>query len=248
MTRDHPVNMDILLVEDDPSIGAFLQSALNREPGYCLHWERTLKDAWKTYEKYQISNGYPFTLLLLDLGLPDGDGQTLIRRLRAQRGEQPLIMVISARGNEIDKVQALDEGADDYLTKPFSIGELLARLRAHLRKKPPGMVEENAQWVIGELELDDFAHSVRKKGVPVDLTPKEYQLLHLLAINQGRVLSYRTILATIWGSHSVEQKHYVRLYIKRLREKIEDDPEIPQYLLTEKGIGYRLVDQDKATD
>ena len=144
----------------------------------------------------------------------------------------------------MDKVQALDEGADDYLTKPFTIGELFARLRAHLRKKPVGVLEDNPRcWVIGELEIDDPTHCVRKKGKVIDLTPKEYELLHLLAINQGRVLSYRVILTSIWGIHSMEQKHYVRLYIKRLREKIEDDPEAPQYLLTEKGFGYRLVDQ-----
>ncbi|MBU2792209.1 MULTISPECIES: response regulator transcription factor [Acidithiobacillus] len=244
MPNNHKENIDILLVEDDPGIGAFLQSAMDREPGYCLHWERTLRDAWKAYEKYQLQQGHCFALLLLDLGLPDGDGQSMIRRLRTQSGEQPLIVVISARGHEMDKVQALDEGADDYLTKPFTIGELFARLRAHLRKKPVGVLEDNPRcWVIGELEIDDPTHCVRKKGKVIDLTPKEYELLHLLAINQGRVLSYRIILTSIWGIHSMEQKHYVRLYIKRLREKIEDDPEAPQYLLTEKGFGYRLVDQ-----
>ena len=244
MTTIHESDMDILLVEDDPSIGGFLQAAMDREPGYRLHWETTLKDAWRACEKRQIQDGRPFAMVLLDLGLPDGDGQGLIRRLRDHGGEQALIIVISARGGEADKVQALDSGADDYLTKPFTIGELLARLRAHLRRRPVGSSAESSHWVIGVLELDDLTHTLRKGGVPIPMTPKEYQLLHLFVMNQGRVLSHRRILSAVWGEHSADQAHYVRLYIKRLREKIEDDPGIPQYLLTEKGVGYRFADPE----
>ena len=242
MTTIHEGDMDILLVEDDPSIGGFLQAAMDREPGYRLHWATTLKDAWKAWEKRQIQEGRPFALILLDLALPDGDGQGLIHRLRDHGGEQALIIVISARGSEADKVLALDGGADDYLTKPFTIGELFARLRAHLRRRPAGSSAESSHWVIGVLELDDLTHTVRKGGVPIPMTPKEYQLFHLFVMNQGRILSYRRILGAVWGEHSSDQAHYVRLYIKRLREKIEDDPGMPQYLVTEKGIGYRFGD------
>ena len=244
MMTMHEEDLDILLVEDDPSIGEFLQAAMDREPGYALSWETTLKEAWKAWEKRQTWEGRPFTFILLDLGLPDGDGQDLIRRLRAHGGEQSLIIVISARGNEADKVRALDNGADDYLTKPFTIGELLARLRAHLRRRSVDRSTESPHRVIGALTLDDFTHTVRKKGVPIPMTPKEYQLLHLLVMNQGRVLSHRRILHAVWGEHSGDQAHYVRLYIKRLREKIEDDPGMPQYLTTEKGVGYRLDDPE----
>jgi two-component system KDP operon response regulator KdpE len=240
VTNIHEGDLDILLVEDDPSIGGFLQAAMDREPGYRLYWETTLKDAWRAWEKRQIQEGRPFALVLLDLGLPDGDGQGLIRRLRDHGGEQALIIVISARGGEADKVQALDSGADDYLTKPFTIGELLARLRAHLRRRPVGSSAESSHWVIGVLELDDLTHTLRKGGVPIPMTPKEYQLFHLFVMNQGRILSYRRILGAVWGEHSSDQAHYVRLYIKRLREKIEDDPGMPQYLVTEKGVGYRF--------
>ena len=244
MTNLHEGDLDILLVEDDPSIGGFLQAAMDREPGYHLYWETTLKDAWKAWEKRQIQEGRPFALVLLDLGLPDGDGQGLIRRLRDHGGEQALIIVISARGNEADKIQALDSGADDYLTKPFTIGELLARLRAHLRRRPVGSSAKSSRWVIGVLELDDLTHTVRKGGVPIPMTPKEYQLFYLFVMNQGRILSYRRILSAVWGEHSGDQAHYVRLYIKRLREKIEDDPGMPQYLVTEKGVGYRFGDPE----
>ena len=244
MTTIHEGDMDILLVEDDPSIGGFLQAAMDREPGYRLHWATTLKDAWKAWEKRQIQEGRPFALILLDLALPDGDGQGLIHRLRDHGGEQTLIIVISARGSEADKVLALDGGADDYLTKPFTIGELFARLRAHLRRRPAGSSAESSHWVIGVLELDDLTHTVRKGGVPVPMTPKEYQLFHFFVMNQGRVLSHRRILSAVWGEHSADQAHYVRLYIKRLREKIEDDPGVPQYLMTEKGVGYRFADSE----
>ncbi|MCE5394658.1 MAG: response regulator transcription factor [Acidithiobacillus sp.] len=233
--------LPILLVEDDPSIGEFLQAALAREPRYELHWEKSLKGAYKAWEKQITKAGGPFALILLDLGLPDGDGQELILRLRNGGKEQTLIMVLSARGSEIDKVRALDSGADDYLTKPFTIGELLARLRAHFRRRPLDLPEATPM-TIGSLELDDLGHTVRKDGVSIALTPKEYQLLRLFVLNQGRILSYQSILRAIWGEHSDEQAHYVRLYVKRLREKIEDDPGVPQYLITEKGIGYRLRD------
>ena len=240
MMTAHEGDLDILLVEDDPSIGGFLQAAMDREPGYRLHWVTTLKHAWKAWEKRQIQEGRPYPLILLDLGLPDGDGQGLIHRIRGQEGEQAFIVVISARGSEADKVQALDSGADDYLTKPFTIGELLARLRAHLRRRPAGSSVESSHWAIGALELDDLTHTVRKDGVTIPMTPKEYQLFHLFVMNQGRTLSYRRILNAVWGEHSGGQAHYVRLYIKRLREKIEDDPGMPQYLVTEKGVGYRF--------
>lgn len=235
-------DLDVLLVEDDAGIGEFLQAALNREPGYNLYWETTLKDAWQTCEKRQIRGKQPFALILLDLGLPDGDGQRMIQKLRVHEGEQALIIIISARVSEADKIQALDSGADDYLTKPFTIGELLARLRAHLRRRPVDSSAECSHWVIGALELDDLAHTVCKNGVPISMTPKEYQLFHLFVMNQGRVLSYQRILSAVWGEHSSDQAHYVRLYIKRLREKIEDDPGMPQYLITEKGVGYRFGD------
>ena len=194
MTNIHEGDLDILLVEDDPSIGGFLQTAMDREPGYRLFWETTLKDARRAWEKRQIQEGRPFALVLLDLGLPDGDGQGLIRRLRDHGGEQALIIVISARGGEADKVQALDSGADDYLTKPFTIGELLARLRAHLRRRPVGSSAESSHWVIGVLELDDLTHTLRKGGVPIPMTPKEYQLFHLFVDSNQGSKSYNDVV------------------------------------------------------
>ncbi len=241
MNNTQKGNLPILLVEDDPSIGEFLQAALDRELGYRLHWEKSLKGAYKAWEKQKVQEEGPFALILLDLGLSDGDGQELIHRLRNVAKEHVLIIVLSARGSEVDKVRALDSGADDYLTKPFTIGELLARLRAHFRRRPVDLLEATP-LTIGLLELDDLTHTVRKDGVSIALTPKEYQLLRLFVLNQGRILSYQSILSAVWGEHSDEQAHYVRLYVKRLREKIEDDPGMPQYLITEKGVGYRLGD------
>ena len=217
----HEEDLDLLLVEDDPSIGEFLQAAMDREPGYALSWETTLKEAWKAWEKRQIQEGRPFALILLDLGLPDGDGQGLIHRVRDHGGEQALIIIISARGSEADKVLALDSGADDYLTKPFTIGELFARLRAHLRRRQPANASaESSHWVVGALALDDLTHTLHKSGVPIPMTPKEYQLLHFFVMNQGRVLSHRRILSAVWGEHSSDQAHYVTLIPRWSKAKI----------------------------
>lgn len=231
--------VEILIIEDDQGIGNFLQTALRHEPQYQAQHTATLRDAWREMEKRQLHGGEPFAVILLDLGLPDGNGQDFITRVRARYADGPLIIVLSARNNEADKIQALDAGADDYLAKPFTIGELLARLRAHLRRRGSAEPAEKI-WRVGGLEIDDSAHTVKKNGDEVALTPTEYRLLCLLAEHRGSVLSHRKILSSIWGDNNREQAHYVRIYVKRLREKLEDDPAAPEYIRTEQGTGYRL--------
>lgn len=156
--------VEILIVEDDQGIGYFLQTALRHEPQYQAQHTGTLRDAWREMEKRRLHGGDPFAVILLDLGLPDGNGQDFITRVRARYADGPLIIVLSARNNEADKIQALDAGADDYLAKPFTIGELLARLRAHLRRRGSTEPAERI-WRVGGLEIDDSAHTVKKMAM-----------------------------------------------------------------------------------
>ncbi|WP_281076954.1 winged helix-turn-helix domain-containing protein, partial [Variovorax paradoxus] len=177
----------------------------------------------------------------VDLGLPDGDGVSLIRDVRGWSAVP--IIVLSARSDEADKIAALDAGADDYLTKPFGTGELLARVRANLRRPRAASSEEvpEALFRFGEIELDRAARIVRRAGAEVHLTPTEYRLLSVLAANAGRVLTQRQLLREVWGPSHTDQSHYLRIYMGHLRQKLEDDPAQPRHLLTETAVGYRLV-------
>jgi two-component system KDP operon response regulator KdpE len=181
-------------------------------------------------------------LLVLDLGLPDGDGVSLIRDVRGWSAVP--IIVLSARTDEADKIAALDAGADDYLTKPFGTGELLARVRANLRRPRTanGGEEPDPVFRFGEVEVDRTARLVRRAGVEVHLTPTEYRLLSVLIANAGRVITQRQLLREVWGPSHGEQSHYLRIYMGHLRQKLETDPAQPRHLLTETAVGYRLVE------
>jgi two-component system KDP operon response regulator KdpE len=178
--------------------------------------------------------------VLLDLGLPDRDGLAVARELR-EWSPVPII-VLSARGRESDKVEALDLGADDYLTKPFGVNELLARIRVALRHAASRGSPPAPTITVGPLTIDLARHEVTVRGTAVRLTPIEYRLLVLLAKNAGRVLTHRQILNEVWGPTSGEQKHYLRVYMTHLRRKLEEDPARPQLLLNEPGVGYRMRD------
>lgn len=182
---------------------------------------------------------------MLDLGLPDGDGVELIRDVRGWSAVP--IIVLSARTDEIDKIAALDAGADDYLTKPFGTGELLARVRANLRRPRAatgnGLAQEAAEplFHFGDVEVDRSARLVRKAGVEVHLTPTEYRMLMVLVANAGRVITQKQLLREVWGPMRSDQSHYLRIYMGHLRQKLEADPAQPRHLLTESGVGYRLA-------
>jgi len=218
-----------LLVEDEPQIRRFVRTALEAE-GWIVQETETMRQGL-----IDAGTRKP-DLLILDLGLPDGNGVTLIRELRGW-SSLPVI-VLSARMGESDKIEALDAGADDYLTKPFGVGELLARARAALRRRhhPPGGV-----FRFGDVEVDTEGRSVKRKGQDVHLTPVEFRLLSVLIANAGKVLTHRHILREVWGPAGVEHHHYVRVYMGHLRQKLEDDAAQPRYLLTETAVGYRLV-------
>ncbi|MDM0015601.1 two-component system response regulator KdpE [Variovorax sp. J22P168] len=221
-----------IVIEDEPQIRRFVRGALEAE-GWQVHEAANLRDGLAAAGTRQPD------LLVLDLGLPDGDGVTLIRDVRGWSGVP--IIVLSARSDESDKIAALDAGADDYLTKPFGTGELLARVRANLRRPRAGSGEPEAVFRFGQVELDRAARVVRRAGAEVHLTPTEYRLLSVLAANPGRVLTQRQLLREVWGPSQAGQSHYLRIYMGHLRQKLEADPAQPRHLLTETAVGYRLV-------
>jgi two-component system KDP operon response regulator KdpE len=178
-------------------------------------------------------------VVILDLGLPDGDGVDFIRDLRTWSAVP--VVVLSARVDETDKIEALDAGADDYLTKPFGVGELLARVRAVLRRRVGVGPKDGPLFRFGDVEVDQERRLVRKNKEEVHLTPIEYRLLSVMIANLGRVLTHRQILREVWGPSYVDQGHYVRIHMAHLRQKLEDDPAQPKHLVTETAIGYRLV-------
>jgi len=226
---------NLLLVEDDPQIQRFLATALSAH-SYVLEIAST------GHEGLQLAATRQPDILIVDLGLPDMSGLDVIRRAR-EWYVRP-ILVLSARDKETDKVAALDLGADDYLTKPFGIGELLARLRVaerHLSER--STTSDGARIEIGGLAIDLAAHRVQRNGADIHLTPIEYQLLTTLARHRGKVMTHRQLLREVWGSAHVESPQYLRIYMRALRRKIEADPARPQLLLTEVGVGYRLVDE-----
>jgi two-component system KDP operon response regulator KdpE len=222
----------VLVVEDELPVRRFLRAAL------AGHGYRVV-EAGSVAETEQLAPGHNPDVFLLDLGLPDGDGVALTRRLR--EWSRAPIVVVSARGREEDKVNALDAGADDYLTKPFGVNELLARLRVALRH---AQASDEADTVVeaGPLRVDLARREVTVGGAEVRLTPTEYRVLALLARHAGKVLTHRQILREVWGPNATEA-HYVRVQVAELRKKLEADPARPRLLVTEPGVGYRLRDR-----
>lgn len=224
----------VLVIEDDPQITRFLATALDAH-GYALHVAANGRDGLREAALRQPD------IVIVDLGLPDMSGLDVIARLR-EWFTRP-ILVLSARSREADKVGALDLGADDYLTKPFGIGELLARLRVAERHRAKSeTAEADARIEAGDLVVDLAAHRVLRSGADVHLTPIEYRLLAALARHRGKVLTHRQLLTEVWGAAHVESPHYLRIYLRALRHKIEADPARPKHLLTEVGVGYRFAD------
>ena len=225
-----PASETILVVDDEPQIQRFLRPALTAA-GFAV--EPAL-DGTEALRRFKAS---PPALILLDLGLPDMDGKAVISAVRASSAVP--IVVLSARDREEEKVEALDLGADDYVTKPFGIAELMARLRAALRH---GIVADGGTTLFsaGPLTVDTLAHRVTLAGEALKLTPKEYDLLHFLARHAGRVLTHQHILKAVWGPAHVEDGQYLRVFVRRLRQKIETDPSDPRLIRTEPGVGYRL--------
>ena len=234
MSYNMPERVRVLVVDDEPQIRRFLRVSLDAQ-GYKMseaaHGEAALTMA---------ASEQP-DLIILDLGLPDLDGQEVIRRLR-EWTDVPII-VLSVREREGEKVAALDQGADDYVTKPFGMSELLARIRAALRHRLQAETEEPI-FMSGGLTVDLARRLVTIAGVEIKLTPKEYDLLKLLVTHAGKVLTHQQILRAVWGPAYVNDTHYLRVYIGQLRQKIEADPAQPYYILTEPGVGYRLRDAD----
>lgn len=225
---------ELLLIEDDPQIRRFLRVAIDPEL-YRLREATTAADGL-----VQAAARQP-DLILLDLGLPDGDGLDLIVKVR-EFSSAP-ILVISARGNERDRVAALDTGADDFIGKPFGTEELLARIRASLRRviRAPGLA---GTIRFGTVEVDLEARVVKVAGAEVHLTPIEFKLLQTLLRHNGKVVTQRQLLNEVWGPNQVEHAQYLRVYVAQLRRKLEQNPAMPQHLITEPGVGYRLLAEE----
>jgi two-component system, OmpR family, KDP operon response regulator KdpE len=230
MNEPQPV---ILVIEDEAPIRKFLRVSLGAQ-GY-----RMVESGTGTDGLLQAATAQP-DLIILDLGLPDMDGVELTRKIR--EWSQVPIIIVSARGKEQDKVVALDAGADDYLTKPFGVSELLARLRVALRRRATTLGDETPVFQNGDLRVDLARREVTLAGKAVHVTPNEYRLLAILVKHAGRVLTHRQLLKEIWGPGSAEEAHYLRVYMNQLRQKLEPDPAQPRFLLTEPGVGYRLSD------
>lgn len=223
--------LNILVVDDEPAIRELLRATLQAK-GHNVH------EAASVREGETLAANRRIDLFLIDLGLPDGDGVDLVRSIRGWTNRP--ILVLSARTLEPQKVEALDAGADDYLTKPFGVAELHARMRVALRHAgiSPGRLQPLA---LGDLTVDLDARQLRRGDQPVHLTATQWRLLEVLARHAGRVLTTRQLLREVWGPAHAEQSHYLRIYVRQLRQKIEPDPQQPRHLLTEIGVGYRLV-------
>ncbi|MFA6545114.1 MAG: response regulator [Limisphaerales bacterium] len=222
-----------LVIDDEPQIRRLLRLTLE------AHGYRVFEAATGQEGLLEAAQRRP-EVVLLDLGLPDLDGVEVLKRLR-EWSHVP-VLVLSVRDREDDKIAALDAGADDYVTKPFASGELLARLRVAQRRARPG--PEEAVFRSGEVEVDLARRVVLRKGREVKLTATEYALLALLVRHAGRVLTHRQLLKEVWGPNAVEHTHYLRVYVAHLREKLEADPAKPELIRTEPGVGYRLIPQE----
>jgi len=224
----------VLVVEDDRSMRKYLRGALEAH-------NYAVTEAGSLAEANTATAAQSFAAVLLDLGLPDGDGLTLVRAMRAAASTIPVI-VISARQREDDKVDALDAGANDYLTKPFGTRELLARIRVALRHATQP-ASDDPVIRIGPFVIDRARHEVLVNGDVVHLTPIEFGILALLARHAGKVITHGQLLSEIWGPRGKEQTHYLRVHVAALRRKVEQDPTRPRWLTTEQGVGYRLRDE-----
>lgn len=223
----------ILVVEDEPPLRRMLRAAL-ADAGY------RVSEAASGVEALRAAVSQPPDLVLLDLGLPDLDGQEVLQRLREWYTGP--VVVLSARDQEPQKVRALDAGADDYVTKPFGTGELLARLRVALRHAHFAATDAMV-LTVGDLRVDLAARIVKRREQEVHLTPLEYKLLVAMLKQAGKVLTHRYLLREVWGPQDSQEHHYLRVYVASLRRKLEDDPARPRYLLTEQGVGYRFASE-----
>ena len=221
----------VLIVEDEAQIRQFLRLALAAEG--C-----TVLEASRLADGLTLAGDGGVDLVLLDLGLPDGDGIDFIRAYRGW-SDGP-VLILSARTEERHKIDALDAGADDYLTKPFGIGDLHARVRALMRRRARSGAAASPVVEFGEVVVDLARRLVTRRGEPVRLTPIEFRLLAMMLAHPGQVLTQRKLLADIWGPSYVESSHYLRVYVGHLRQKLEDDPTQPRHFLTETGVGYRF--------
>ena len=224
--------LQALVVDDEAAIRDLLRTTLRAE-GYGVF------EAASVREGLTLAGNRRIDLFLIDLGLPDGDGVELIRQIRTWT--QRPILVLSARTQESQKVDALDAGADDYVTKPFGVAELHARIRVALRHAGMVPAQQRSSLSLGGLTIDLTARTVVRDGQPVRLTATQWRLLEVLARHAGRVLTSRQLLREVWGPGYSEQGHYLRIYVRQLRQKLEDDPTRPRYLQTETGVGYRLL-------
>jgi two-component system KDP operon response regulator KdpE len=222
---------EVLIIEDDAEIRRFLRTALAAE-------QYRLREATTAAEGLHQAT-LPPDVIVLDLGLPDRDGIEVIRKVREKNSRTPII-VLSVRGGEQDKIAALDAGADDFVTKPFAVGELYARLRVVLRRGLTAKTD-SAVFRTGEIEVDPARHRVTVGGKEVRLTRTEYKLLTVMVRHADRVVTHSQLLKEVWGLTEEDQTHYVRVYMAQLRRKLEADPTRPRYLRTETGVGYRLT-------
>ena len=226
--------MKILVVEDDPEIRRLLKESLETE-GFTVLGAVTGREAIAI-----AGHGGP-ELIVLDLGLPDMDGVEVVRTVRTASSTP--ILILSARSEERQKIEALDAGADDYLTKPFGIGELLARIRVALRHAGSAADALPGIYELDGLRIDHGHRRVQRNGQDIHLTPIEYKLIERLARSPGKVVTHRQLLIDAWGAEFVEHTHYLRIYMGQLRAKIEAEPANPRFLITETGVGYRLADE-----
>jgi two-component system KDP operon response regulator KdpE len=222
----------VLVVDDEPAILRFLKPALEAN-SYEIETAGTVADATKL-----IASKSP-DIVVLDLGLPDGDGKDVIRRVR-EWSDVPII-ILSARDREIEKIEALDLGADDFVNKPFGVGELMARIRTALRHRMQSH-DETPSLRVGDLEIDIARHRVARGKEEIRLTPKEFELLSFLVRHAGKVVTHKQILAAVWGPAHTEDTQYLRVYVGQLRQKVEDNPDDPKVIITEPGIGYRIAE------
>jgi two-component system KDP operon response regulator KdpE len=230
--------LKVLLVEDDRDLRLTLKDALTVE-GYDVITSASAADAMAVV-RHAMAEGPGLDLVILDLGLPDGDGADVLRVLREQHALP--ILIISARQEDAEKVDLLDAGADDYLVKPFSISELLARIRVTLRHRGTAVKPATVFYQRGDVTVDLAKHEVTKAGQVVHLTPTEFHLLARLVRQAGQVVTHRQLLLDVWGAEYVDHTHYLRLYMGQLRSKLESNQTEPTWLLTEPGVGYRAAE------